>query len=572
MKHPPLWRMFFVIPQSIATFDLISIMKRLLPTFLLPIILISFTYLPVLSQNTVGTLVNTPDAYDGFTLFTANYDTYLINNCGQVINQWTSDNLPGRSVYLLPDGSLLRAENIPNEFLSIPGMGGKLTLRDWDNNLIWEYQFSDENILQHHDFYPMENGNILVLMLENKSVEEAIQEGRNPDLLIADGLYNEKILEIELVGSNDINVVWEWNFWDHLVQEFDPTKHNYASVAKNPQRLDINFLGFSNGNNNWLHVNSVQYNKSLDQIIISSRQLNEFYIIDHSTTKEEAASDSGGRYDLGGDFLYRWGNPIAYKTGEESDRKLFGQHFPHWIGNGLKDAGKIILFNNGFQRTTNYSSIDILTPPINPDGSYKLNVGEAYGPGEFDWTYVDPVDPANFYSRVLSGAQRLPNGNTLICEGTSALFFEINENFETVWKYQSPAALPDPLSQGAPVDAVEALFRATKYSKNYPAFVGRDLTPGDPIEQDFNLDQCQVLSVPQLVDTERIRFQNPVQDQLKIETNLIVEKVELYNLQGQKILVANQEKNINFTYIPSGMYFIKIFTDQGLLSKKIIKA
>ena len=74
------------------------------------------------------------------------------------------------------------------------------------------------------------------------------------------------------------------------------------------------------------------------------------------------------------------------------------------------------------------------------------------------------------------------------------------------------------------------------------------------------------------VDTDQIRFQNPVGDQLIIRTNLIVEKVELYNLQGQKILVANQEKNINFTYIPSGMYFIKIFTDQGLLSKKIIKA
>ena len=78
--------------------------------------------------------------------------------------------------------------------------------------------------------------------------------------------------------------------------------------------------------------------------------------------------------------------------------------------------------------------------------------------------------------------------------------------------------------------------------------------------------------MPELVETNQIQFQNPVGEQLIIRTNLIVEKVELYNLQGQKILVANQKKNINFTYIPSGMYFIKIFTDQGLLSKKIIKA
>ena len=548
-------------------------MNRLLLDNFLAYLVFVLLSIPISSQNTVGTLINSEGAYEGYTLFTANYDTYLINNCGQVLNHWKSDNLPGRSVYILPDGSLMRAENVPNEALSIPGMGGKLTLRDWDNNLIWEYQFSDDKVLQHHDFYPLDNGNILVLMLENKTIDEAIQAGRNPELMITDGLYNEKILEIEMVGSNDINVVWEWNFWDHLIQDFDPTKDNYASVAKNPQLLDINFLGFSNGNNNWLHINSVQYNKSLDQIILSSRQLNELYIIDHSTTIEESAGHTGGRYGKGGDFLYRWGNPISYKTGEESDRKFFGQHFPHWIDEGLKDAGKILLFNNGFQRTSNYSSIDILSPPRNTDGSYVLNAGEAYGPLDFDWTYVDPEDRTNFYSRVLSGAQRLPNGNTLICEGTSALFFEIDENDETVWKYQSPAALPEPLTQGEPVNAVEAIFRATKYSPSYPGFTGRDLTPGDPIELDFDISDCQqVLSVPELVDTEQIRFQNPVGDQLMIETNLIVEKVELYNLQGQKILVANQEKNINFTFIPSGMYFIKIFTDQGLLSRKIIKA
>ena len=547
-------------------------MKIKLPHSIYILLILTASQIPAFAQNTVGTLINTKDAYEGYTLFTANTNTYLINNCGQVINKWSSDNLPGRSVYLLPDGSLLRAERVPNEILSIPGMGGKLTLRDWDNRLLWEYPFSDDRILQHHDFYPLDNGNILVLMLESKTKEEAIQAGRNPQFLTENELYNEKILEIQPIGSNDIKVVWEWNFWDHLVQDFDSTKDNYAEVDRNSQLLDINFLGFSNGKRNWLHVNSVQYNKDLDQIMISARQMNELYIIDHSTSTEEAASHSGGIYNKGGDFLYRWGNPIAYRMGGESDRKFFAQHYPHWIPEGFKDEGKIIIFNNGFQRTVTFSSVDIIEPPIQENGSYSLTPGEPYGPKEFHWTYTDPVDPTNFYSRILSGAQRLPNGNTLICEGTSANFFEINENNKIVWQYVSPEALPEPLSQGDPTDALEAIFRAEKYSPSYPGFMGRDLTPGDPIELDFNLNNCKTLSVTDLVEGDLISVQNPIKDILKIKTSLLIQKVEVFNLQGQKILVANQEKNINFTYIPSGMYFIKIFTDQGLLSKKIIKA
>lgn len=523
-------------------------------------------------QNTVGTVLNTSSAYEGYTLFTVDRDTYLVNNCGQVVNKWTSDYLSGKSVYVLPDGNLLRAEEIQNPDVPIPGIGGRLTLRSWDNELLWSYQFTSSTSTSHHDIFPLENGNILVLIAEKKTQEEAIAAGRDPNTLLDGPLYNEKIIEIEPVGSNQINVVWEWNFWDHLIQDYDESKLNFGDVLNNPQLLDINFLGFSAGKMNWLHVNSIQHNPDLDQIIISSRQMNEFYIIDHSTTTAQAASNIGGARGKGGDFLYRWGNPLAYKAGDESDQKLFGQHFPHWIGPGLEDEGKVLIFNNGFDRPSNYSSVDIMVPTQNPDGSYTIPVGKKIGPENFEWTYIDQQDPVNFYSKILSNAQRLSNGNTLICEGTKGKFFEIDKDNNIVWTYISPLGNDGPLSQGDE-PAVKGIFRASKYSPSYPGFKGRDMTPGDPIELNFDLSDCQqVLSVPELVDTQRIRFKNPVGDQLIIDTNLMVEKVELYNLQGQKILVANQEKNINFTYIPSGMYFIKIFTDQGLLSRKIIKA
>jgi hypothetical protein len=524
------------------------------------------------AQNTVGTVFNTDQAYDGLSLFTVGKETYLINNCGEVINHWTSEYLSGKSVYILPNGDLLRGEEIQNPDVPIPGIGGRLSIYSWNNELKWSHNFSSETITSHHDVFHLPNGNILVLIIEKMSADEAIAAGRKPDLLSEGFLYNEKIIEIKTSGSTDFEIVWEWSFWEHLVQDFDEDQDNFGDVLNNPQLLDINYLGDAGDFMNWLHVNSIQYNEALDQIIVSSRMMGEFYIIDHSTTTEEASAHSGGLRGKGGDFLYRWGNPQAYRAGGPEDKKLFGQHYPHWIPDALREGGKVIVFNNGFNKAENFSSVHTISPTVNSDGSYTVPIGKQIGPEDFDWTYKDPIDPVNFYSKILSSAQRLPNGNTLICEGTKGKFFELNEEDEIVWTYISPIGNDGPLSQGSE-PAVKSVFRVDKYSYDHPGLQGKNLTPGDPIELDFDISDCQqVLSVPEIVDTERIRFQNPVGDRLIIDTNLIVEKVELYNLQGQKILVANQEKNINFTYIPPGIYFIKIFTDQGLLSKKIIKA
>src|SRR5690606_29478611 len=186
---------------------------------------------------------------------------------------------------------------------------------------------------------------------------EAILAGRNPDLLPQGVLYSEQIVEVEPVGFNQANIVWEWDIKNHLIQDFDATKNNFGSVSENKHKLDINFTNGLNGSANWLHVNSIQYNEELDQIVLSSRNLSEIWIIDHSTTTSEAASSSGGIYGKGGDILYRWGNPQAYKQGSESDRKLYGQHYPHWIGENLIDEGKIILFNNGNGRIPQFSEV-----------------------------------------------------------------------------------------------------------------------------------------------------------------------------------------------------------------------
>ncbi len=76
----------------------------------------------------------------------------------------------------------------------------------------------------------------------------------------------------------------------------------------------------------WTHVNAVAYDADLDQILLTVRAFSEFWIIDHSTTSAEVRGHAGGRSGMGGDLLYRWGNPQAYRAGTKLDQRLFSPH------------------------------------------------------------------------------------------------------------------------------------------------------------------------------------------------------------------------------------------------------
>ena len=445
-------------------------------------------------KNTVGLLLNKDGAFNGFTLFTVHKETYLINNQGKVVNQWSSNYNSGKSVYLLENGNLLRAAEIPNPGnIIMPSIGGRIELFDWNGNLLWTYDYSTVNTVQHHDIFPMPNGNILILAVSVIEEEEARRMGRKLLTPPSKQLFNERIIELKPKNSNDAEIVWEWNIADHLIQEYDSTKENYGNVGKNPQRLDINYLGTSGGGANWIHMNSVQYNVELDQIIMSSKHLNEIYIIDHSTTTIEAASSSGGRYNKGGDFLYRWGNPAVYKKGTEKDQMLFAPHFPHWINNGCPDAGKIIVFNNGTYRKPEFSEVFILSLPEYSSGIYEPTSKGTYGPQQPEYIYRAPVK-TDFYSSFKSSAQQLPNGNILICEAEKGHFFEVNSKTEVVWRYINPVGSSGILCQGDdPEDSKNFVFRATKYPPYYKAFLDKNLTSKFNIE-----DQC----IPKAIDND----------------------------------------------------------------------
>lgn len=528
------------------------------------------------AQNTIGTTFITEDVFEAYTLYTVNTKSYLLNNCGEVINEWTSAYLPGNSVYLLPNGNLLRPGRLNDgtSNISLGGQGGIIELYNWDGDLLWTYTYNTNEMRQHHDVYPMPNGNVLILAVTTLTDTEAIAAGRNPSLLIDPRLYNEQIIEVEPVGTTQGNIVWEWNIKDHLIQDFDNTKANFGDVSANPGKMDINFLNGNTGVENWLHFNSIQYYENFDQIVISARKLSEVLIIDHSTTTAEAATSSGGNSGKGGDFLYRWGNPQSYRQGTEANRILYGQHYPHFIADGLVDEGKIIVFNNGFGRTPLFSEVVIFDPPVSNTGVYSYTPDTAYGPSTSDYSYSDQSsDPSDFYSAIVSSAQRLPNGNTLICEGRTGEVIEIDSNDAIVWKYVNPISNADGTvyvqEEAPPVNGL--VFRAIKYAPDYPAFTGKDLTPGAPLEQNPDLTACMNLSLDDFETAEVKVYPNPTSDYINVASTTTIDKIELYSILGKKIHEVNNTNTVDISNFNSGVYFVQLYSGNRQISKKIIK-
>ena len=211
-------------------------------------------------------------------------------------------------------------------------------------------------------------------------------------------------------------------------------------------------------------MNSIDYNEEFDQILISARNFNEIWVIDHTTTTEEAAGHTGGMYGKGGDLLYRWGNPQAYRKGNESDQLLFMQHDARFIESGCPGAGNITIFNNGFRRPgKDYSNVMEIVPPIDSNGFYHLEPDSAYGPDEPIWIY-QAENPYDFYSLYVSGVQRLTNGNTLIFSGKTGFFFEVTPDKEIVWSYKNWYPIPFPFR----FFDLNGVFKINWYPKDYP--------------------------------------------------------------------------------------------------------
>ncbi len=457
-----------------------------------------------------GIRVNQPEAQSGYTLFAPilSDTTYLIDNAGQVVHAWKAVFAPGGGIYLLENGNLLRPAREPEvKRFSGGGQGGRIQELTWDGEVVWDFLFASDEHLQHHDVEVLPNGNVLAIAWEHKSADEVRRAGRFPTKVPAAGLWPDLVVEIEPQRPNGGRIVWEWHAWDHLVQNHNKRLPSYAEPSERPGRIDINAglppetspeeleklkaLGYVSSDttqedlrSDLFHTNSVDYNAELDQIVLSVPRYNEIWIIDHSTTTEEAAGSSGGRWGRGGDLLYRWGNPAAYGRGDESSQRLFSQHDVRWIPDGRPGAGNLTVFSNRMgDDSGRFSAVYEIVPPVATDGRYLVPQEGPFGPAEPVWSYRGTGERF-FYAPFVSGAERQPNGNTLICSGAQGRFFEVTPDGEIVWEFWDPRQGQVRLPDGSPPQPVNefthAVFRVTRILPNHPALRGRELQPLDP--------------------------------------------------------------------------------------------
>jgi hypothetical protein len=529
------------------------------------IMFFTFTINSLAQTPTLGTIHYDTTTSEGYMLFTPekNQNVYLINNCGEKLNEWTFSERPGLTCYILDNGDLLRVSR-----------GEGVEIRDWDNNIVWSFSFSDIGMTQHHDIEPLPNGNILCLMRDNYTKDEIIALGKNPDQ-VGDLFKLDSIIEIEPVGTNGANIVWEWKFIDHFIQDFDSGKPNFGVVVDHPELIDLNFFdaGVNNLNTDFTHGNAIDYNASLDQIIISARHLSEIYIIDHSTTTAEASSHLGGNSGLGGDFLWRWGNPQVYKQGDATDQKLFLQHDSKWVEDGYLDEGKISVFNNGGDGTTTFSSVHLITPDIVND--VYLKEIKKFKPLNFEWSWDGGFFGSTIYETKKSGGHSLPNGNFIICETSTGQVSEITKSGDHLWSYRNPTGTDGIVYDQFDTDIVDnTIFRGEKYPIDYIGFTGKNLVPQGIIENE-NLISINCNTSLSIIDDEMLNFNiiNPVDQNRGIVFNKIVklDYITVFDLNGRVIYeeesFEGSRLNLNLS---SSLYFIKFQRDKSIGYRKIL--
>jgi Arylsulfotransferase (ASST) len=424
-----------------------------------------------------GLLLNAEGAFEGYTLI-APYlatSTFLIDMQGEVVHTWESEHLPAGAPYLLEDGTLLRAADTQNPRFRTAGTGGRLQIFDWNGELLWDYMVSDDTRMQNHDLQPLPNGNVLVAMWEQRSADEAVAAGRDPSRVDEKGLWPCVVIELEPIFPDGANEVWRWDSWEHMVQDRDESLANYGAIAEHPERFDVNAgrparslddaerermqeleremeaIGYVGGDEDepgggesdelgfmgrdLLHVNAIDYEPELDLIVMSAWEFSEIFVIDHSTTSAEASGSSGGRYGKGGDILYRWGNPQNYGRGGPEDQRFFHQHDSRWL-----PGPRLLVFNNGMGRPGGeFTTIDELELPFEEGVGFALDSNRSFAPETPAWSY-GTTEEERFLGSFISGSQRLPNGNTLICEGPHGRLFEVTREREVVWRYTIPYA------------------------------------------------------------------------------------------------------------------------------------
>jgi hypothetical protein len=386
---------------------------------------------PIVASPTVfptGTTIYQPDkAWNGFTVLSllGTPAVVVLDMNGREVWRWRDYNLlPGGPARVLPGGVVVASVS------TFPGHleSRALVARTFAGAETWRFEHAEPIALdgkmvwsarQHHDwqlssfpagyyspqFTPRLAGSSVLLLTHSSHVDPAIADV---------GLDDDRLIELDPAGK----VTWQWRAGDHI-DEFALTPAVRAAIRRAGKKD-----GFD-----WFHMNSAAYlgpnkwfaggDKRFDprNVIISSRQASVIAIVSRA-----------------GKVVWQLGPDATASPETKALGQIIGQHNVTMIPQGLPGAGDLLLFDNG--GAAGYGD----PSPISPGGdtiyqragSRVLEIDPVKL--ELVWSYAAP----NFYSFNISGAQRLPNGDTLITEGTQGRVFEITPKGEIVWEYVAP--------------------------------------------------------------------------------------------------------------------------------------
>lgn len=375
------------------------------------------------------------EAYKGYTIWTSlagDGTVNLMDMRGNIVHKWKTRIEPGMYGKLLPGGNMLYSGRTTRGYGSgrykMSGKGGMLIEYDWDGRT--ETRITNHDA--HHDQQKLPNGNYAQVLWEKVPegfagrIPGGIQGTEFPD----GSVFEERIVEVTPEGEE----VWSWRASDHL----SPAEHPIHPLH---DRLE------------WLHINSIFYLEPGNPVtgkegyLLSLRHTCQIIAIERATGKK----------------VWSYGGHLPGEYG-----RLGGQHDATVIPEGYPGAGNVLVFDNG----TGLPSVEAAKAYWGIDHSRILEIDPktkrvvwVYQHVDQDWDF--PIEQSFFfYAPYISGAQRLPNGNTFICDGPSGRLFEVTRRGRIAWEFINPES--------------RAIYRAYRYGADSPELLGKTLPPVDP--------------------------------------------------------------------------------------------
>ncbi|MPM25339.1 hypothetical protein SDC9_71830 [bioreactor metagenome] len=351
---------------------------------------------------------------------------FLIDTNNTNYHTWnfTSTKKTVYSTYLTKGDTVVRTYKPTGNTWNTGPCHGAVQKVTWDGTVVWDFvYYANNDYCPHHDICPMPNGNVLLICYDYRSATEATQAGSSSSSVF----YSEKIIEVKPTGPTTGTIVWEWYLWDHMCQSYNSSKDNYVTnTADHPELMNINYNGSGMLPDRY-HMNGIDYNEELDQIVVSMHFMNSVFVIDHSTTTAEAAGHTGGNSGKGGDFLYRWGNPASY--GATGTTVFSTIHDAHWIPSDNPNYPDYLCGYNNQGGTAGKTAVTIWNPPYSGN-SYNFSAGTV-DPSTYAYQYT-----ASFTATNEGNSQQLPNGNMIVNDPFGSIY-EINSAGTTLWTKSS---------------------------------------------------------------------------------------------------------------------------------------